>query len=251
MVVRVKTTEDKPLANTQGPRLFPETLWSLVLKAKEDGGPALSTLCSAYRGPLFGFLQSLGYDYHAASDHLQGFFETLLRRNFLEGVGREKGRFRTFLICSLKNYLRDQRLKEMAVKRGGDQAVESLDATDTEGRPLWQPAAAGASPEVEFDRVWARLLLRKALDRLELECAQAGKGEVFEALRPSIQADPAAASYLAIGQQLGMTEGAVKVAVHRLKGRLGHLVRDEVMQTVEGREEWREELRYLISLFGQ
>ena len=155
------------------------------------------------------------------SDHLQSFFEQLLRRNFLENVGREKGRFRTFLICSLKHYLRDQRQKEMATKRGGGQQLQSLEAADTEGRPLCQPAAAGPAPDVEFDRAWARLLLSKALGQLEQECVQAGKGALFAALRPCIQADPAALGYAAIGQRLGMTEGAVKVAVHRLKARLG------------------------------
>jgi RNA polymerase sigma-70 factor (ECF subfamily) len=239
MVSHMKATGSITSVDMRAPRLFPETLWSVVLKAKrEDGDAALSRLLPAYRGPLFGFLQSLGYDYHTASDHLQSFFEHLLRRSFLENVGREKGRFRTFLICSLKHYLRDQWQREVATKRGGGRYIESLEAADSEGKPLRQAAAAGPSPDVEFDRAWARRLLSKALDQLEQECVQAGRGALFMALRQCIQADPGAPSYLAVGQRLGMTEGAVKVAVHRLKGRLGQLVRDEVMQTVEGKEEW-------------
>ena len=221
------------------------------MQAKDNAEPALARLCETYREPLLGYLRRTGYDYHAAADHLQGFFEQLLRRRFLENVGREKGKFRTFLICSLKNYLRDQHERESAAKRGGGQRIESLDETDANGAPIYQTVDACPTPDVEFDRAWAKLLIANALTQLECECGHAGKGALFAALRPCLQAEPGSASYQQVGQRLGMAEGAVKVAAHRLRGRLAVLLRGAVMQTIDDEQDWREELGYLISLFGR
>jgi len=237
-------------AATHDQRLFPDTLWSVIRQAKIEGEPALSELCVTYQGPLLRYLRNLGYDQDSAADHLQGFFEQLFRRRFLENLGSEKGRFRTFLICSLKNYLRDHHDRKSAAKRGGGGYIGSLEETTEDGGPIHQPAWDGPAPDVEFDRAWARHLLARVMKQLESECEQAGKAPLFLAVCPNLQAEVGAPSYEQIGQRLGISEGAVKVAVHRLKGRLAVLVRTEIMRTVGGDQEWQEEMRYLMGLFG-
>src|SRR5204862_1398091 len=132
--------------------LFAATQWSLVLRARDKSEAALESLFAHYRDPLLVWLRIQGYTLPDAEDILQGFMQGLLRREALSGVAREKGRFRTFLLRCLKNYLRDEHDKKVTAKRGAGQAIESLDETDEEGRAIFEPASRGATPDLEYDR---------------------------------------------------------------------------------------------------
>jgi RNA polymerase sigma factor (sigma-70 family) len=236
---------------SDAPRFFPNTLWSVVLGAKGKAEPALARLYESYREPLLNHLGGLGYNQDEASDHVQGFFAHLLRRDFLENVGQGKGKFRSFLLGSLKHYLHDQWDRQHALKRGGGTPTQSLDEADEDGAPIIQPPDDHAAPDVEFDRSWANAVVSNALSQVERECRDLGKADLFAALQPMLNAEPDGATYEEIGQRLGMSEAAVKVAAHRLRSRLGVLIREEVRQTVSNEQDLGEELRYLISLFGR
>ena len=233
------------------PGLFTTTHWSVVLRAQDKSKTALNSLFQSYCSPLLIWLRARHYPPHDAEDLLQGFFANLLRHDFLREVGREKGRFRTFLLTALKNHLCDERDKEHALKRGGGQAPESLQETDGQGQPLHDPASSGAAPDLEYDRAWAKTVLANSLRQLQTECARAGHAILCSALEPVMFADETALPYLEIGGRLGMSEGAVKVAAHRIRARLGGIIRDEIRQTVDTEEDLQEELRYLASLFGK
>ncbi len=230
---------------------MPATHWSVVLQARDASATALGTLCEGYRTPLLVWLRSRNYPDHDAEDLVQGFFAHLLKRDFLANVSPDKGRFRTFLLSSLKNFLCDQHDKAAAGKRGGGQTLDSLEATDEQGRPLHDPPAPGATPDLEYDRAWARTVLANALRRLHQECAGTGHAALCAAIEPVLFADETASPYRDIGEQLRMSEGAVRVAAHRIRARLRGLVRDEVVQTVARQEDWEQEVRYLVSLFAR
>ena len=239
-------------AREQEPGLFAATRWSVVLKAKAKSEPALESLCGNYRGPLLIYLrdnlQKHGQSAQDAEDLLQGFFAHLLTRDFLKNVGPEKVKFRTFLLASLKNYLRDQHSRNSAQRRGGGQGVESLQETDDSGQPLHDPAAQDGAPDLAYDLAWRRTVLANAMGKLQQECVHAGRGELFNALEPAMHADETSLSYKQIAQQLRMTEDNVKVVAHRMRARLKGLIREEVQQTVTNKEDWEEEVRYLVSL---
>jgi RNA polymerase sigma-70 factor (ECF subfamily) len=242
-------------ARDQAPGLFAATHWSIVLQAKAKSETALESLCSSYRAPLLVYLrdslQKHGQSAQDAEDLLQGFFAHLLTREFLQNVGPEKGKFRTFLLVSLKNYLRDEHSRNVAQRRGSGRVIESLQATDDSGQPLHDPAAQDVGPDRDYDRAWARALLSNSLARLEQECRQAGHSALFSALEPVMFADETALPYRESAEKLSMSEGALKVAAHRIRSRLKGLIREEVQQTVTNTEEWEEEVRYLVSLFGK
>ena len=164
--------------------LFDHTHWSTVLRAKADSPTALNSLCRTYRSPLLAWLRCRGEKPEDAEDRVQGFFEHLLRHDFLRDVAREKGRFRTFLLAAFRNYLCDQHKHASAAKRGGGQVPQSLEATDGEGELLHRPASACPAPDQEYDRAWAAALLASALQRLAAECARTGHAALCAALKP-------------------------------------------------------------------
>jgi DNA-directed RNA polymerase specialized sigma24 family protein len=231
--------------------LFATTHWSVVLHAKEDSFTALSALCATYRRPLIVWLRSRGFAPTDAEDIVHGCLQQLLRRDFLQNVGSEKGRFRTFLLSCLKNYLQDEYKKGAAGKRGGGQANLSLDQTDPEGKPIDAPGSPQAGPDWEYDRAWAQAVLTNALRRLSVECARQGHAAMFSLLEPVLFCDKTASPYRQIGARLGLSEDAVKTAAYRIRVRLKGLIREEVRQTMGNQEDWKQEVRYLIQLFGQ
>lgn len=220
-------------------------------RAQDKSETALNSLFQSYRSPLLIWLQVRHYSPHDAEDLVQSFFAGLLRRDFLKEVGREKGKFRTFLLNSLKNHLSDARDKENALKRGGGQVPDSLQETDDQGQPLHDPAASAATPDVEFDRAWAQTVLTKSLRQLQSECARTGHAALPAALEPVMFADETAASYREIAGRLGMSEGAVTTAAHRIRARLRGILREEILQTVDNEADFQDELNYLASLFGK
>lgn len=232
-----------------GGGVFATTHWSVVLQAGAKSSPqaasALEELCRTYWYPIYVYVRRKGHGAHDAEDLTQEFFARLLRLNSLREVGREKGKFRTFLLASLNHFLSDHWDKATAAKRGGGQIVLSLDDQDAEQRYLLEPAT-DASPEVLFDRRWLLALLEQSLVRLGQEYADAGKAALFEGLKEFLQSPTEDGDYDRVAAALGLNPGAVAVAVHRLRQRYRDLVRAEIAQTVSGPAEMEEELRHLF-----
>ncbi len=229
---------------------FAPTQWTVVLEAKDDSTQALNSLCATYRAPLIALLCCRGEKTENAEDLVQGFLVHLFNNDGLKNVAREKGRFRTFLLTAFQNYIRDQHKWASAAKRGGGQSVASLDETRTEGRPF-EPAALDAGPDLAYDRAWAKAVLANALNRLETECQRTGHGALCEVLEPVLFRDDDAPAYSQVACELKMSEGAVKMAAHRIRQRLAALIRDEVKQTVATQADLQAELKYLQVLFGR
>lgn len=226
---------------------FAVTQWSLVIRAAGDDNlarPALEQLCQAYWYPLYSFVRRRGASPHDAEDATQGFFMHLIGNRALGKVDRELGTFRSFLLASLKNFLSHEYEKANALKRGGGTKFVALDASSAEERYALEPAD-DLSPDRIYDRHWALTLLDRARARLEAEYSSSGKGKLFLALHP-VMGGGGDISYQELGEKLGMTEGAVKTAVHRLRDRHRIALRQEVAETVANPEDIDEELRFLV-----
>jgi RNA polymerase sigma-70 factor (ECF subfamily) len=221
----------------------------MVLAAAAQGELALAALCQAYWFPLYAFIRRQGTPPQDAEDLTQGFFAHLLSKEALSGVGREKGRFRTFLLASLKHFLADARDRARAQKRGGGQMPVSLDGCAAEERYAMEPLDE-LSPDRLFDRRWALAAIEQALARLAAEYAAGGKGALFAELKPLLTSGGGARSYAEIGALFGMSEGAVKVAAHRLRQRYRAALRAEIAETVESDSEIDAELRHLLDALG-
>jgi RNA polymerase sigma factor (sigma-70 family) len=232
---------------------FTTTHWSVVLSAREHNSPqaaaALEKLCRTYWYPLYAYVRRQGHDEPSAKDLTQEFFVRLLHKNRLDHVQREKGRFRSFLLASVKNFLSDEWDKGRAQKRGGGQTLLSLDDDTAEDRYQLEPAD-NLTPDKLFEQRWAHTLLDEAKTRLKEEYAQAGKADFYERLRVFEAADPGAPTYAQVAAEFGLTESAVKSAAHRLRQRYGELVREEVAHTVDSPEEVDSEIRYLIGVIS-
>jgi len=224
---------------------FVATRWTIVLAAghgeSPQAGRALEELCQAYWYPLYAYVRRRGYESHEAEDLTQEFFARLLAKGYLADVDREKGRFRSFLLASLKHFLANEWDRARAQKRGGGQTLISLDA---ETRYQCEPVDE-ASADKLLDRAWAVALLDEVLARLEAE----NDPRQFAALKPFLTAGQETIPYAEVAGTLGTTEGAVKVAVHRLRKRYRALLREEIAHTVASPSEIDEELRYLFAAF--
>lgn len=230
-----------------GDSRFAATQWSLVIRATGDdpvAGPALEKLCQAYWYPLYSFVRRRGASAHDAEDATQGFFLHLIGNRALTRVNRELGTFRSFLLASLKNFLNHGYQRANALKRGGGISFVALDARSAEERYAMEPMDE-LSPDRLYDRHWALTLLERARVRLEAEYAAAGKRGLFEALQPAM-AGARETSYQKMAETLGMTEGAVKTAAHRLRERHRATLRAEVAETVADPADTDEELRFLV-----
>jgi RNA polymerase sigma-70 factor (ECF subfamily) len=207
---------------------------------------ALATLSESYWFPLYAFVRREGYSPDDAQDLIQAFFVRLLEKNYLAVADPERGRFRSFLLAALKHFLANQRKRGRAQKRGGGRAAISLDFPAAENRYRLEPADK-LTPERLYEKRWALALLDRVLKRLRDELAAAGKPGRFDRLKQLLTGEPEADSYRQIAGELAMSEGAVKVAVHRLRRRYRELLEDEIAQTVAGPGELEEELRHLLS----
>ena len=231
---------------------FATTRWSLVRAAGDAAAPAaadaLETLCQAYWLPLYLFVRRQGHEPADAEDLTQAFFERVLEKNYLAQARQEKGRFRSFLLASLRHFLSDQRDRRTAVKRGGEAHHLSLDVAVAEATYA-QIASHEETPEKIYERQWAMAVLARAQDRLRAECLAAGKSELYRELGES---DAAAAreSYAEIGTRFGMTENAVKLAAFRLRRRYQDLIREEIGETLARPEEIDEEIRHLLRVLA-
>ena len=227
---------------------FDTTRWSIIAAARgsdpDAARAALSTLCEAYWYPLYAFIRRWGADPDAARDLTQAFFTSLLERRDIEHVRPERGRFRTFLLASAKHFLLNEAARGRAAKRGGGVAPVPLAFDEAEGRYQFEPVDE-ATPETLYERRWALTVLERVLAAVQAKWQQAGRGSEFEVLKASLLGEGPAGGYAAAAQELGSTEGAVKVAVHRLRKTFRTELRAAIAETVSDPDEVDEELKYL------
>jgi RNA polymerase sigma-70 factor (ECF subfamily) len=232
---------------------FATTRWSLVLGAAARGGErsrsALEALCGAYWYPIYAYVRRRVGDVHEAQDLTQSFFERLLEKGTIAAADPGRGRFRAFLLTACQRFLINEWEKARAAKRGGGRAQVSLDFGVGESRYAVE-AVDSLTPERLFEQQWAVTLLGRVLDELRAECAAKGKESQFERLKEFLSGASREREYSAAAAELGMTEAAVRVAAHRLRGRYRELLRAEIAQTVENAEDVDDEIRSLFSLLG-
>lgn len=232
---------------------FSTTHWSVVLAAGQArdavGQGALETLCRTYWYPLYAWVRRSGRDAEEARDLTQAFFAQLLERRSLSLADPNRGRFRTFLLTAMKHFLANEWKKGNRLKRGGGLTLLSLDADLGEERFAAEPSDP-VTPETIYDRRWAATLLERVLGLLEEECRAGGRAGLFEQLRTQFWGEERNASLAEIAAGLGMSEGALKTAAHRLRARYRQLLRAEIAHTVAGPTEVDEELRHLISVMS-
>lgn len=232
--------------------VFATTHWTVVLAAGHGATPqadrALEELCRTYWYPLYAYVRRQGRSKEDAEDLTQGFFASFLRRNYLEGVSSEKGRFRAFLLGALKHYLANEHDRASRQKRGGGVTHLSLDWQDADSRYQVDPADH-LSPDKLYDRAWAVALLEQVIGRLRAECAAEGKPEVFEALKPFLMVGKGEVPYAEAAARLGMNEGTARVAAHRLRKRYRELLRQEIAQTLADPADLEEEMGALFAAF--
>lgn len=230
------------------------TQWSIVFKAQGRVSPdsrlALETLCRSYWYPLYAYARRAGRSPHDAQDLTQEFFARLLEKEWLLAASPENGRFRSFLLVALKRFMAKEWHRSNALKRGGMNRPLPLDTTDAEKRYAGEPVTAFAPDEI-YERRWAMTLLDQALERLGAEFSAAGKAAEFESLKLWLTADRGAIPYAKLADDLGGSEGAARVAIHRLRKRFRQLFREAIANTVAEGEDVDEELRHLVGVLSR
>jgi len=235
----------------KGRGFFPTTQWSAVLAAGDSRNPeapgALAELCRTYWYPVFAEIRQAGHDAESAEDLTQGFFAHFLEKRAIKVADPDRGRFRSFLKTAVRNFLSKERHRAQALKRGGGNPPLGLDFETAESWYRREPADPRTPADV-FDQRWARALLTRALHRLREEARAAGNLDRFRMLEPFLTGGAVGAGHKEVAAKLGVTESAVRVAVHRLRRRYGKLLRDEVARTVDDSGQVDEELHYLFSV---
>ncbi|MBM3883328.1 MAG: sigma-70 family RNA polymerase sigma factor [Verrucomicrobia bacterium] len=248
------TERDQEESEARAAGQFTTTHWSVVLTAGEGGSPeaakALERLCRAYWYPLYAYVRRRGYNREDAQDLTQSFFAHLLGKGFPSGIEPGKGRFRSFLLVCLNHLLTDQREKACAAKRGGADPGLPLNWVEAEERYRLETPLE-TTPEHLYDRRWAIDLLDHVLERLRQEALASGQDKLFEAVEGCLLGGRADETYARIGDRLGLSETAVKVAVYRLRQRYRELVREEIAHTVTHPEQIDEEMHYLFEVVSR
>jgi len=246
-------TETGSSAPVRAQPVFATTHWSVVLAATQNdtahAREALARLCLTYWYPLYAYARRRGHSAHDAQDLTQAFFARLLERQWVGDADRGRGRFRTFLLTAMSRFLADEWDKLRAQKRGGGVVHVPVQLDTAETRYGHEPVARG-TPEQEYERRWALTLLDTVLQRLRAEYEHAGKGQLFADLNFCLVGGRESQPYAELACRLGMSEGAVKVAVHRLRKRYRLLLRAEIAQTLAGTEEVDDELRHLFAVLA-
>jgi len=244
--------KDQP--SPPAPQRFETTHWSLVAAAQPDevsltrAREALEELCRVYWYPLYAFVRSRGYSAADAQDLTQAFFARIIETGGLASADRERGRFRSYLLGAMKHFLANEWHRGQTQKRGGQVRFVEWDALDPEARYAGASNQPGSDdPEHLFDREWALETIAGALQSLRDEMAEAGKSEQFEALRGSLTGEDDLPRK-EIAARLDMSEGAVKVALHRLRRRYGELLRAGIAETVSNEADLEDEMRYLVAV---
>lgn len=210
-----------------------------------DASVALEQLCSTYWFPLYAFVRRRGFESHQAADLTQGFFADLLRRQDLRAIDPQKGRFRSFLLSAIKNFVANQIDYQTAQKRGGDVTTLAMDFEQADQRLQLEPYHE-RTPESVFLRQWALTLIDQARDAVRREYLQSNKEQLFELLQVFLSGDPADLSYREAAQKLAKSAGAIKVAVHRLRRQFHKQIRAEISRTVETETEIDSEIQDLF-----
>ncbi len=233
-----------------GAQQFTATHWSVVLAAGQGSSSqaqtALSQLCQTYWYPLYAFVRRNGYDAQEAQDLTQEFFARMLEKNYLADVQPQKGKFRSFLLASLKHFLANEWDRRQTIKRGGGLNHISWDSLTAEERYRLEPSHDDTAERI-FERRWALTLLEQTLARLRHDLELAGKAALFDKLKGFLTGERAGPSYAELGQELKVSEGAVKVIVHRLRQRYRDLLRQEIAHTVGRAEDGEAELAELLA----
>lgn len=228
---------------------FATTRWSIVLaagqKSNARSAEALASLCEMYWYPVYAFIRRQGARAEEAADLTQEFFARVLEKNYFHDADPARGRFRAFLCASIRHFLSNERDRARTLKRGGNQPPISLDVETAEGTYRLEPRD-DLTPEKLFDRRWALILLERVLARLRDEQVLAGKGGMFDRLKGFLTGDSTGAPYADVAKALGMTEGAIKVAVHRLRRHFRDTLVQEIAETVSDPADIDAEIEYLL-----
>lgn len=243
--------KNSPKSSHVPPDLFAATRWSVVLTAADSrlGSQcqrALSELCQAYWFPVFVYLRRRGHSKSEAEDLTQDFFARLVKKKGYASADPDRGRFRAFLLTSLKNFVRNKHRENTAQKRGGGVPLIELDAESADGRYRQVPEQT-ANPDRLFDRVWAQSIVDTTLQRLREDYTGEGKALLFEQLANGLTHPEAVLSQAAVAERLGTTEAAVKSSLRRLRQRYRSILRDEIAQTTAAAEDVDAEIRHLIN----
>lgn len=237
--------------NEDSAKKFETTRWSMIVAAGGKGESselrrnALEHICRTYWFPSYSYVRSRGYRREEAQDLTQEFFTRLLEKDHLDVADQERGRFRSFLLASLKNFLADEWDKAQAQKRGGGARHQSLDI-ETAETLLAESAQRPLTPDQIFDLHWAKTTLANALHRVEAMYKDSNKEHYFKTLRPLLENRGPRGSYADVAEELGISAGAVKVAVHRLRKQFRESLELEIAETLMNGAELPEELKYLI-----
>ena len=230
---------------------FHTTRWSIVVAASgrdDEERDALGWLFEAYRDPLYAFVRRRGLAPDDASDTVQAFFLSLMERDGFRNLDPAAGRFRAFLLASIKHFLANRRAHERAEKRRAQNPSFTVSLTDAEH--VFRTAASSAlDAEAQYEKGWALTVFRRAMERLETEFREAGRGDVYARLQGFLTGE-GDASYREVAEDLGMAEGGVKTTVHRMRKRLGRHMRDEVAQTIADPTQVDDEIRYHLEVLG-
>ena len=240
-------------SSNEAPKLFPHTQWTVVLAATRKNTPesaaALEAICRAYWYPLYAYVRRCGQSAHDAQDLTQEFFCRLLDKRWLDTADREKGRLRTFLIVALKNFMSKEWRRATALCRGGGQPHAQFDTEFAESR--YAADNQTLAPDEIFDQQWAITMLELTVNRLRAEFTTAGKPGDFEVLKVCLMAERGTIDYADVAKQLGGTEGAARVAVHRLRKRFREIYREEISQTLADGADLDGELRHLATALAR
>jgi RNA polymerase sigma-70 factor (ECF subfamily) len=232
---------------------FATTQWSQVLAARDptdtESRRALASLCEAYWYPLYAYVRSQGHDPEESRDLTQAYFGYLLEKNILEDVEPSKGRFRSFLLASLKHFVANELRREHTLKRGGGTQTISLDTAEAENRYGLEPVDRLTSEQV-YEHRWALTVLERSLARLKAAWSEGERERQFEHLKPHLTGQEPRIPYREVAAELGMTEVALRGAMHRLRQRFGELIRDEIAETVANPNEVDDEVRHLLAVVG-
>ncbi|HXI54346.1 MAG TPA: sigma-70 family RNA polymerase sigma factor [Candidatus Saccharimonadales bacterium] len=232
---------------------FATTHWSVVLAARDGDSStsvaALERLCRSYWQPVYAYLRRDGHSPEDAQDLTQEFLSRLVHKDWLAHLQDQRGRFRSFLLTFLKHFLSDQRQRAKRLKRGGGRALVSLDAFEEEDRAKFEPVD-GLTADQAYERRWAQAVMAQAAARLREDYAARGKLALFDQLKDLQPGEAGKRSYAQIGAELGLSEQAIKNAVHALRGRHREILRDEIAHTVRDRGEVDGEIQHLMRVFG-
>ena len=244
------STENPTLKTGATGGIFATTHWTAVLAAgrgsSRQADVALEELCRTYWYPLYAYVRRQGHSREDAEDLTQGFFARLLEKNYLEGVTSDKGKFRAFLLVALKRFLANEWDRASRQKRGGGVMPLSLDWQDADTRYQINPAD-NLSPDKLYDRAWAVIVLERVITRLRDENGAEGKANLYEQLKPFLMIGKSEIPYAQAAAALKLTEGAVRVAVHRLRRRYRELLREEITQTLANPAQADEEMQSLFN----